>query len=420
MKRFIVVCGLIALVFEATHDGTAATNGPSIAMNREGSQVRILYYGILQSAPGVTGPWVDVAGAGNPYVQDLIGDARFYRSRETEGIFGSTSVVNLTFTAPLQEHFELAFAGMPDGINPPIRLKPYFDGTVMIDGNDISIAMKVRGNSSLQECPFPKLKFKVSRTDREGTPFFDAREVDIATHCAEGGRGSIGRLRDQIATYREALAYEAMATLGFITPRVRRAQIEYRDSSPPKEESETGWVLSRQALILDDIEVVAEGLGGRALDDEEIAVLTDANFDEQLVTELWMFHALLGNWDYVVQTDGRSIWNTDVIVMATGEMIPVAGDFDLSSWVTEEVSLTAPWDYFPEMPDVEREARYRLEGIQKSVSLETFTAAATRFIEKRQALTALVNDAQLDPVGRTNALRHMTAFYDGLEAVTRK
>ena len=295
----------------------------------------------------MSGPWSDVEPSTNPYLVEASEAASFYRSIEFGSIFSGVSVVSIVVSGPFQQHFDLAFAGIPDGIFPPLREKPYFDGTITVQGKQIPAEFKVRGNSSLQECPFPKLKFKVSRSNREGTPFFDSREVDIATHCAEGGRGSIGRLREQIATYREALAYEVMSALGFISPRVRRAQIEYRDISPPVDRSEVGWTVSRMALLLDDIEVVAESMGGRALDDEEIAALENANLNPQLVTELWILHALLGNWDYVVQPDGRGMWNTDVIILPSTEMIPVAGDFDLASWVTEEVQLDAPWDYFP-------------------------------------------------------------------------
>jgi hypothetical protein len=142
----------------------------------------------------------------------------FYRSLEADSIFSESSVVEFSLSGPLQQHFALALAGMPDGIFPPERPKPCFDGVLTLSGRDVPVTIRVRGNSSLQECPFPKLKFKVSRADRGDTPFFDAREIKIGTHCAEGGRGSIGRLCEEAATFREALAYEVMERLGFVSP----------------------------------------------------------------------------------------------------------------------------------------------------------------------------------------------------------
>jgi hypothetical protein len=393
--------------------------GPTVSLSREGQGVKLTFTGTLQAALAAQGPWADVPGAVSPFTETSPDQQRFYRSREPDSIFSARTVVNFAVTGPLQEHFGLAFAGLPDGIFPPVRLKPYFDGSLRFAGADIPVSLRVRGNSSLQECPFPKLKFKVSREARAGTPFFDAREVKIGTHCAEGGRGPIGRLREEAAAYREALAYEAMELLGFVSPRVRRARIDYFDTTPTNASPDVGWELTRNAMILDDAEVVGERLGGRALSDEEIQQLTDARFDEQLITDLRCFHVLLGNWDFALSVDGRNLWNTDVIEVEPGSLIPVIGDFDLASWVTESVQDSVPHDYLPELPLIDRRARFELEVVQKSVRPELFTAAKDRFVAQRTALESLVQAAVIDDVGRTNVARHVTAFYDALAAVRR-
>ena len=393
---------------------------PTIELTRESGQTRIQFSGTLQSSASLDGSWVDLTNVANPYVLDPSVGHRYFRSREVQSIFASTGIVSFQLVGPLQDHFDLAFAGMPDGIFPPVREKPYFEGTVSIGSQTIPVDLRVRGNSSLQECPFPKMKFKVSRTNRVGTPFFDAREVKIGTHCAEGGRGPIGRLRDERAAYREALVYETMQILGFIGPRVRRARIEYHDTSTANSRSETGWSLIRNAMILDDVEVVAERLGGRALDDEEITLLTNANFDLQLVTDLQFFHILLGNWDYVLSVDGRGIWNTEVIELPSLQLLPVAGDFDLCSFVTEEVRPNVPWDYHPELPMLERQARYNLEEIKGRLSetnSEVFSMARTRFEQKRLQIETQINSAIVDESGRTNAIAHVAAFFTALTAL---
>ncbi len=393
--------------------------GPTISIVRDNTNVTISFKGTLQFAGVVAGPWNDVPNATTPHQPVPVELERYYRARTPDSIFSSTSVVAFTLTAPFQTYFDLAYAGLPDGIFPPVREKPYFDGSLAMTGFDLPISLRVRGNSSLQECPFPKLKFKVAREQREGTPFFDAREIKIGTHCAEGGRGTIGRLREQIATYREALAYETMGVLGFVTPRVRRARIEYHDTTPTNASPVGGWQLIRDALILDDVEVVAGRMGGRALDDEEVAVLTNANFNGQLIADLQFLHALLGNWDYKLFTNGVGLWNTDVIELAGGGLLPVAGDFDLASWVTGLVRFMGPQDYHPELPDADRQARYELEQIKERVSAASFTAAKDRFVAKRSAIESQVSAALLDEPGRTNCLRHVTAFYDAVSAVSR-
>ncbi len=408
------------LMLHACAAELVAVESATIAIVREGGLVKISFTGTLEFAPNASGPWSAVPNAVSPYSSDTSAGTKFFRSYSIASIFSTNSVVELKITGPLQEHFELAFAGMPDGIFPPIRQKPYFDGTIQIAGFTRPASLRVRGNSSLQECPFPKMKFKVSREERANTPFFDAREIKIGTHCAEGGRGPIGRLRDQTATYREALAYETMDLLGFISPRVRRARIEYHDTTPTNGTSEVGWEVTRNAVILDDIEVVTERLGGRALDDEEITALTNANFDPQLVLDLQLFHALLGNWDYVLPPDGRGIWNTDVIELTNKTLVPVAGDFDLASWVTGEVRLSVPWDYRPDLPEIDRQALYSIDQLKQRASASEYSNAANRFVLRRSAIESQINSALIDEPGRTNALRHVTAFFGAIEALAQK
>jgi hypothetical protein len=396
---------------------------PSIEIAYENQTATLTFNGILLSADTINGPWNAITNADSPYVVDAAGAQKFYSAGPygTNSLFSSSSLVTLKLAGPFQAYFDLAYAGMPDGINPPVREKPYFAGTVVMPGFMLPVNIRVRGNSSLQECPFPKLKFKVSREHRPGTPFADAREVKIGTHCAEGGRGTIGRLRDQIAAFREVLAYEVLALSGFVAPRVRRARIDYLDTTPSTNStSAVGWQITREALVLEDIEVVAERLGGRALSDTETAELGPGDFDAQLSADLQLFHALIGNWDYSLGWDRRGTWNIEVLELADGtkkRFVPVAGDFDLASWVTGISRRFAPHDYHPELGDIERERLYDLEQIQQRVTPAMFVAARQRFVELRTVVESHIITAKVDEEGRANALRHVSAFYGALDAI---
>ena len=398
---------------------------PTIQVLRDSRGITIHFTGVLWSASNPEGPWSIVTGAPTPLpIDPTLAPSRFYRTYRAEppataGVFDSDSILAWTLTGPFQSHFELAFAGMPDGIFPPHRDKPYFPGSAHVSGLDLPLSLRVRGNSRLQECPFPKMKLKVSKEDRAGTPFANAREIDIGTHCAEGGSGTVGRLRDERAAYREALAYEIVNDLGFTSPRVRRARIDYHDTTLPDPdlppETTGGWTLTRQALLIEDAEVVGERLGGRALDDDEIAALRDAHFAPQLLTDLRLLHALFGNWDYALSESGEGLWNTEVIALADGTLIPMAGDFDLASWVTAHVRLNAPHDYRPELPDLEREARFQVDEIRKRAGAMAFAAGRTRFLDRRAALEARVIQAEVDEAGRQNIQNHLAVFFQALE-----
>ncbi|MBX3732699.1 MAG: hypothetical protein KF791_08900 [Verrucomicrobiae bacterium] len=406
-------------VFDTATSWMNAPGSISIERAATDGRIHVRFDGFVESAAELGGPWVPMTAATSPFLTGDPDGLRFYRGGDLTdpAAFGSRSVAEWIIAGPLQQHFELAFAGMPDGIFPPRREKPYFDGSVTVAGRTIPVSLRVRGNSSLQECPFPKIKLKVSRKDREGTPFASAREVKIGTHCAEGGQGSIGRLRDERATFREALAYEAMELLGFVSPKVRRARIEFRDTSPGDDPELRGWTVTRMAMVLEDPEVVAERDGGRALSDEEVGALTNARFGAQLIADLRFLHVLLGNWDFVLTEDGRDLWNTDVIRRGDGVLVPLAGDFDLCSWVTAQVRSSAPWDYLPDLPERDRNVRFELQTLRQSLPHATFDAAAARFAARRADLELLVAAALVDAAGRTNAAAHVTTFFNGLTAV---
>ncbi len=436
MGRFwavIKMCGLFKwtlvgswlLIAEATLPLRASglEARPTIHLAFEDRQPWIYFNGVLWAADQVEGPWSMVEGAESPFALDAANAQKYFRAGPlgTNSIFEAHTLVSMGLSGPMQGSFELAHAGTPDGIIPPVRLKPYFDGTLTLPGWTLPATIRVRGNSSLQECPFPKLKFKIAKADRAGTPFADAKEVKIGTHCAEGGRGSIGRLREQSAVYREVLAYEALELMGLAAPRIRRVEMDYLDTTPATNDfSVVGWQVTRDALIVEDGEVLAARLGARLLAEEEAATLALEKFDLQLTADLQCFETLLGNWDYDLGWGGRNVWNFDVLEFTTGSLtnyVPVAGDFDLASWVTGVVRRSAPWEYHPELGDLERETRYSLEQARQRVGTAVFNVTRQRFNDRKAALETLVNYARIDDDGRTNVQQHISVFYDALSAL---
>ena len=388
-----------------------------LEISRTENGLSIQFEDKLQSSQSVNGPWEEVMNASSPYSILANGKQRFFRnnSSETSGIFDASSVLDLALTGPFQEHFDLAFAGLPDGIFPPLRQKLYFDGSLGLGDASWPVRLRVRGNSSLQECPFPKIKVKIKRKIRLGTPLENARELKIGSHCAEGGQGNIGRLRHESATFREVLAYEAMQTLEFLSPRIRRAKIEYQDTSDPGAPARTGWKLTRMAFIMDHVEVLAESLNGRALEDEEIGALSEAGFPLQLITDLELFHVMIGNWDYGLSSDGTGLWNTEVIELPNKTLVPIAGDFDLASWVTGNIRVTPPRDFLPELDDMERQIRFELDRIHTEYGDELFNHGRERFQSKRATLVDLVNKAAMDTEGRDFVRNHLEVFFEILD-----
>jgi len=178
-----------------------------------------------------------------------------------------------------------------------------------------------------------------------------------------------------------------------------------------------GWEITRQAVLLEDLELVAARLGGRVLLESELPWLVAPNFDAQLVADLQLFNALLGIGTTVSAGIARRLEHgcSRTARRTRRRLVPVSGDFDLSSWVTGVVRRSSPWDYHPELGDLERETRYQLEKIQRWVEPPLFASARQRFVMKREALEGHVARARLDEEGRVNALHHLSVFFTALD-----
>ena len=59
-----------------------APSEATISLSRDASGITVEFTGTLQSAPSVSGPWTDEAGAGSPLVIEPSGDGKFYRAVE--------------------------------------------------------------------------------------------------------------------------------------------------------------------------------------------------------------------------------------------------------------------------------------------------------------------------------------------------
>jgi hypothetical protein len=84
-----------------------------------------------------------------------------------------------------------------------------FPAKVALDGGDLEAKVRLRGQSSLQELTYPKLKVDL-QGDAKGTPLVGVREFSLNTHgfdAQPGATSSLGRLRSPEAVAREAAIY---------------------------------------------------------------------------------------------------------------------------------------------------------------------------------------------------------------------
>lgn len=333
-------------------------------------------------------------------------------------LFSASGPDQLALHAPLEPAFRAARAGQPDGIFPQPRITDPFMGKLGYADVMLDAELEVRGNSSLAECPFPKLKAKVDKAQAQGTMFDGARKIKIGTHCGEGGAGTIGRLREEKATWREAALYQAMRALAMPAQLAKPVTIAYLDTT-------TNVQLARKAFIFEHPDLTAGRLGGTTLADPEVWEGDPAEvMDMQAIVAVHFFEAMVGNWDWHLRIGasmpgGGQLWNVDAVQLPD-TLVPLASDFDLSSAVTGQLVDEEDIDakILPGRPTLVRQAASYLASEYGPMLPEAdLHAVRDRFVARRAALEQVIAEVQIDDDGRANLVAHVAAFYTALESL---
>lgn len=330
----------------------------------------------------------------------------FTASAYSGTFFEDSKPVPFTIEAGFSKAFQEAYAGLPDGIFPPQRLKEPFEG--ILPEQNIAVVLKVRGNSSLQECSFPKLSLKFLERSAD---FGNLKHLKIGTHCGdEATTGTIGRLRNEEAAVREEVVYRLAKNIGIKIQRTRPALIKYIETGT---EPSFGSPAVRKAFLLEDIDDLASELGGVAEKDPATLPGDAASLiDSATLLRIHMFHALVGNWDWSVtgnDGNGSRFWNTEVVRMADGKILPVPKDFDLASFVTGSIrgSMTAK----PTCAEYERMMSDDLARHTADFTRPEVNAMSEEFLKAKAALYDLIAQSGINTAGKTIARAHLDAFY---------
>jgi hypothetical protein len=344
----------------------------------------------------------------------------------TAALWTAAGPTELRIEGSFTAAFEAAHAGQPDGIIPQVRVKDPFTAVLSYKNKAGRIVkfdaeLQVRGNSSLAECDFPKLKVKVDKAKAKGTALEGANKFKIGTHCGEGGAGTIGRLRSEEATWRESLVYDIARAAGMPTLATKPVTITYVDTGTHTE-------TKRKAFLLEHIDVAAARLGGTALQDPEMyAGKPKDHMKAADMARIQMLQALVGNWDWHLNVDGAEadgaiLWNIEAVELsAGGAMIPIAADFDLSSFVTRNWVRASGLDVLPDVADahVRQAAHYLVQEMATKLARADLLAARTYLKGKKAAIERAVTNAKIDATGRTNAKQHVAAFFTALDYLER-
>jgi hypothetical protein len=204
---------------------------------------------------------------------------------------------------------------------------------VQEQGNRLAVSLKIRGNNSIEECLFRKLKLKWDKALAELNPLgTKSHRLKIGTHCQKID-GQTKLLGNELSPVRENFLLQLYGLLSEYSLKSRLARVNYTDSL------DNQLIGTYFAILREDEDEFAKRNGLSTVVPEESAVL--ANYDLESLAILVLFQSLSGNPDWRVAGIGgepfgpQGVWNTEVYRKEGGgegqlKLIPVPSDLDIA------------------------------------------------------------------------------------------
>ncbi len=362
---------------------------------------------------------------------------------EAADLFADRTPLAFTLEAPLDEMFAAAHAGVPNGPLPGLPKRTVADQEAKLtfetkDGatKTLDVTVKVRGNSSLTECPFPKLTVKLTdaaKQEARGTVFAKSTKFKIGTHCADAADDAparVGRLRNEKSPGREQLVMAQLEGLLPLTLASRPARVTYVDAKSHATTVRNAFLVEHEGKLAARSDAPKEHCRIVGTEEECDPLLTDSEIerldpregmDRGRIAALTLFHAAVGNWDWHLDVGAAArgesrVWNHDVLLLPKdpaqpgGELVPVpvAHDFDLASVVTGRIGRA-----IPTKASLKKQATEYLKRTAGLTPTEV-DAAKALFRSKKAGLYAAIDKAEVDADGRALSKAHLDAFFTAI------
>lgn len=353
----------------------------------------------------------------------------------TASPFARAQVPDFTLTARFSELVAVKGQDNAKDLKVPAVLSYQEDGkTVVLDAQ-----LSLRGNTSLADCDFPKMKLKFTdRVQLAGTKFENMREFKIGTHCGEAKADEPtlkGRLANQLGPLRESFAYELLRVLQIESQMAETAEISYIDPSTDNKAKK------RHALIIETLGDAAKRLGAvelkyASLGEEELdeSKLNGAipffsaekeRADMPALARTLLFEALIHNFDHSIRVNDfdhdifASFWNFDAVEFPDGHRLILPTDFDLATSVTGFVMRYR--DALNKSGDEEAVLTELMSELVNRVALVFEKDIVVKQVEffrtQRPKIEEALAKAKVDTAGKEIFLRHFSVFYQVLDTV---
>ncbi len=206
------------------------------------------------------------------------------------------------------------------------KVRPF---TLLLDGQELPVSVRVRGNSRARVCQFPPLRLSFDTASMEGSVFEGHAKLKLVTHCKASGNYE----QNVLAEY---AAYRIFAMLSETAYRTRLLRIRYSDTVKPDNEP-----LIRYGILLEpDTELAARAQAELV----EAPHVVKSLLQPEQAALVFVFHYLIANtdWSLVTATGEDTCCHNGTLLAKDGMHYLVPYDFDLAGLVNARYARPDP------------------------------------------------------------------------------
>ena len=302
------------------------------------------------------------------------------RAKATEALFSGLSPIEVTLTTNIKR----IRGDKKDDAPWRAAVFSYTD----TGGKAVSIPIQIRtrGIWRLKNCDFPPLRLNFKGDVTKGTVFQGLDKPKLVNYCRD---------TDEYEQYllQEAQLYRVYNLLTPASHRMRLLKVNYADSASGK------VVTTRYGYILEEADVMAARNGGPIMDLKG-AIASDLEQNTQAL--VGVFNYFIGNTDWSIY----ALHNIELINQTSGDILPVAYDFDFSGVINTHYATPDPKLAIQRV----RDRLFRGYCIDQSA----WDNAFARFSQNKEAIYALYSDSigkMLNPKVVEQTLHYYDDFF---------
>ncbi len=272
-------------------------------------------------------------------------------------LFDRDEVLEVSLQGPLQQTIE----DQDDRKARPFKL--------LLDGQELPVSVRVRGNSRARVCQFPPLRLKFDADAVDASVFEGHDKLKLVTHCKASGKYE----QNVLAEY---AAYRIFGMLSNTAYRTRLMRISYVDTT--KAESEP---LIRYGFLLEPDAELATRTQGDVVGAPHVV---KSLLQPEQAALVFVFHYLIANtdWSLVTATDEEDCCHNGTLVAKDGVHYLVPYDFDLAGLVNAPYARPDPGVGIRNVR-VRRYRGYCIPGLPIAAAVQTI-------VDREGEITALV------------------------------